>query len=50
VRQWLESTEAETHGYRAVVEDLARFAATADTLLSEVETNRDDDTVPPVPA
>lgn len=38
MRQWLESTEVETHGYRAVVEDLARFAGTADTLLSEAET------------
>lgn len=39
LRQWLQTTEAETSGYRAVVEGLAGFAATADTLLSQAETN-----------
>lgn len=50
LRQWLRTAEAETSGYRAVVEGLAGFAATADTLLSQAETSRPDGTVPAVPA
>lgn len=46
LHQWLQTTEAETSGYHAVVEGLTRFAATADTLLSQAETHRDDTTAP----
>lgn len=50
LRHWLQTTEAESTDYHAVVEGLARFADTAETCLAEAETNGPDATVPAVPA
>lgn len=50
LRHWLQSTEAESTDYQAVVDGLARFATNAEHLLTENDTNRPDGTaLPAVP-
>ena len=50
LRHWLQTTDAESTDYHAVVEGLARFATTAETCLSEADTDGPDGPVPAVPA
>jgi hypothetical protein len=50
LRLWLQTTEAETTAYHAVVEGLTHFAASAETCLADAETEGPDGPVSAVPA
>lgn len=49
LRHWIQTTEAESNDYHAVIDGLARFAATTEMRLAETETDGPDGPVPAMP-